>query len=455
MTCSSAGKEKGEKVLFGRYELRGVLGRGATARVYLARDLRSGALVAVKSVTGLPLGSRAAVEREISLMARLRHPHVLRLLGVLASRSAVHLVLELAPGGDLHSLLLPPSGDGDSAAPCLGRPLGEGAARGYFRQLISAVAHAHSRGVFHRDLKPENLLLDARGHLKVADFGLGLGLGARPGGGGHSSTDTVCGTLAYTAPEVLSKRGYDPAGVDVWSCGVVLFVLTAGYLPFNHPNLAVMYRSMRRGEHRCPAWTSPELRRLLARIFDPNPETRITVRGIAADAWFRKGLDEREWTAMMRSSPPDHPAILRWKEEEEDEEEAGEEEEEEERGCALNAFHIISFSSGCDLSGLFEPEPADRERFVSAEPAESLLNRVEEVAQEEGLGMRRKGKEGGLSGVLLEGQNGNFVAAVQVHRIAAGLSVVEVEKGGGAPERRLWRERLGPALKKNREANRT
>nr|CAD1828876.1 unnamed protein product [Ananas comosus var. bracteatus] len=454
MTCSSAGKEKGEKVLFGRYELRGVLGRGATARVYLARDLRSGALVAVKSVTGLPLGSRAAVEREISLMARLRHPHVLRLLGVLASRSAVHLVLELAPGGDLHSLLLPPSGDGDSAAPCLGRPLGEGAARGYFRQLISAVAHAHSRGVFHRDLKPENLLLDARGHLKVADFGLGLGLGARPGGGGHSSTDTVCGTLAYTAPRCSRSAGTTPPGS---TCGPAASSSSCSprvpplqppqprrHVPLHAPRRAPLPRVDLAG---APPPPRPDLRPQ-PRDEDHRPGDRR--RRLVPEGPRRARMDGDD--ALLAARPPRHPAV-----------EGG--------GGGRGGSGRGGGGGGAGVRAqrvphyilLLRVRPLRPLRTRAGRPGAVRLGRAGRVAAEpgrgggagRGAGDEEEGERGGLSGVLLEGQNGNFVAAVQVHRIAAGLSVVEVEKGGGAPERRLWRERLGPALKKNREANRT
>jgi serine/threonine protein kinase len=153
------------KVLLGRYELGGLLGRGASAKVYLARDLHTGRDVAIKSfpnprgATGA--GGPAPIEREAAILRRLRHRHVVRLHEILGTRSRVHFVLDLAAGGELFSLV-------DAS----GR-MTEDLARHYFRQLVSAVRYCHSRGVFHRDIKPENLLLDAAGDLKVADFGLG------------------------------------------------------------------------------------------------------------------------------------------------------------------------------------------------------------------------------------------------------------------------------------------
>ncbi|XP_044983818.1 CBL-interacting protein kinase 29-like [Hordeum vulgare subsp. vulgare] len=155
-------------------------------------------------------------------------------------------------------------------------------ARHYFRQLVSAVRYCHSRGVYHRDIKPENLLLDGEGELKVADFGLG----AIADGSLHH---TLCGTPAYVAPEILSKQGHDPAKDDIWSCGVVLFVLAAGYLPFNDASLINMYRKIYAGRFCCPNWFSPALRHLLRRILDPNPATRIDMDGIMEHPWFCHG----------------------------------------------------------------------------------------------------------------------------------------------------------------------
>ncbi|RZC71360.1 hypothetical protein C5167_034537, partial [Papaver somniferum] len=119
--------------------------------------------------------------------------------------------------------------------------LKEDEARKYFQQLINAVDYCRSRGVFHRDLKPENLLLDASGGLKVSDFGLSaLPQQVREDGLLH----TTCGTPNYVAPEVVNSKGYDGAKADLWSCGVILFVLMAGYLPFEEANIMELYKKV-------------------------------------------------------------------------------------------------------------------------------------------------------------------------------------------------------------------
>lgn len=232
---------------------------------------------------------------------------------------------------------------------------------------------------------------------------------------------TLCGTPAYVAPEILGKKGYDGAKVDVWSCGVILFVLVAGYLPFNDPNLMVMYKKIYSGEFRCPRWFSPELRQFLARVLDTNPETRITVDGIVNDPWFRKGYKEVKFHV---------------------EEDLGEKVEVEEKVVELNAFDLIAFSSGLNLSGLFDGEVGEEgERFLLRESAERVVEMVEAAAKVEGLAVRRR-KE---CGVEVEGCDSNFVIAVEVYRLAEEVVVVEAKgRGGGALE--VWKNKLRPHL---------
>lgn len=95
---------------------------------------------------------------------------------------------------------------------------------------------------------------------------------------------TSCGTPCYVAPEIICRKAYDGAKADIWSCGVILFALLAGYLPFHDSNLLALYRKIRKAEYKCPGWFSREVRKLLYRILNPNPDS-------AKIAWFRKGLN--------------------------------------------------------------------------------------------------------------------------------------------------------------------
>ncbi|XP_062187462.1 CBL-interacting protein kinase 29-like [Phragmites australis] len=417
-SAAGAGEEVAAgMVLLGRYELGGLLGRGASAKVYLARDLLTGRSVAIKSFPnpragGCEDGRRpVAIEREAAILPRLRHRHVVRLHEILATRKKVHFVLDLASGGELFSLV-------DAS----GR-MTEAHARHYFRQLISAVRYCHTRGVYHRDIKPENLLLDEAGDLKVADFGLGA---VADGNLRH----TLCGTPAYVAPEILSRKGYDPAMVDIWSCGVVLFVLAAGYLPFNDASLANMYRKIYAGKFRCPSWFSPALRDLMRRILNPNPDTRINTDSILSHPWFCDGASDDELARFMRG----HEEEARFKPE-----------FKEDMARDMTAFDILSFSPGSDLSGLFGAGPGKERVFVS-EPAATVLSRVEEAGRKEGYGVRREGKRGN-GPVYVEGESGGIVAKVSVFKLADTVSVVEVVKGDGAEAALFWTDRLEPAVK--------
>ncbi|KAH7514735.1 CBL-interacting serine/threonine-protein kinase 14 [Ziziphus jujuba] len=397
--------------LFGKYELGKLLGCGAFAKVFHARNIGTGQSVAIKAVSKqkiLKSGLTANVKREISIMRRLRHPNIVKLIEVLATKTKIYFVMEFAKGGELFTKV------------AKGR-FSEDLSRRYFQQLIAAVGYCHSRGIFHRDLKPENLLLDENWDLKVSDFGLSAVTEQAQSDG---LLHTLCGTPAYVAPEILAKKGYDGAKVDVWTCGVILYVLNAGYLPFNDPNLMVMYRKIYKGDFRYPKWTSPDLRRFISRLLDTNPKTRITVDQILQDPWFTRGYKEVNfYSENFDLSDQDNDK-------------------------GLNAFDLISFSSGFDLSGLFSNSDISDcgERFVSAESPQRIVERVEEVGKSVGLVVMRKDD---WAGARLEGHNGNFIAVLEIHRLTEKLVVVEVkamERNDGITEQ-IWKDKLRPQLR--------
>ncbi|KAA8517673.1 hypothetical protein F0562_015147 [Nyssa sinensis] len=399
-----------ESILFAKYELGKLLGYGAFAKVYHARNVETGQSVAIKAVSKQKIVKgdlTGHVEREISIMRRLRHPHIIRLFEVLATKTKIYFVMEFAKGGELFAKV------------AKGR-FSEDLSRRYFQQLISAVGYCHSRGVFHRDLKPENLLLDEDWGLKITDFGLSAVKNQiRPDGLLH----TLCGTPAYVAPEILAKKGYEGAKVDIWSCGVILYVLNAGYLPFNDPNLMVMYRKIYNGAFRCPKWTSPDLKRFLSRLLDSNPQTRITVDEILNDPWFMKDYKEIKL----------YEEDLELKNHDDNNE-------------LLNAFDIISFSSGFNLSSLFNKSDflEEIERFASIELPERITGKMEEVAKTEGVRVVRK-KDWGMK---LVGHNGNFAIVMEIHRLTDNLVVVEIKRRlrDDEPSQDFWKEKLRPQL---------
>ncbi|XP_065620039.1 CBL-interacting protein kinase 23 [Quercus suber] len=230
-SSSATGSNHG-RTRVGKYELGRTLGEGNFAKVKFARNVDTGENVAIKILDKEKILKHkmiAQIKREISTMKLIRHPNVIRMYEVMASRTKIYIVMEFVTGGELFDKIA-----------SRGR-LKEDEARKYFQQLINAVDYCHSRGVFHRDLKPENLLLDANAVLKVSDFGLSaLPQQVREDGLLH----TTCGTPNYVAPEVINNKGYDGAKADLWSCGVILFVLMAGYLPFEDSNLMSLYKKV-------------------------------------------------------------------------------------------------------------------------------------------------------------------------------------------------------------------
>ncbi|XP_050224448.1 CBL-interacting serine/threonine-protein kinase 12-like [Mercurialis annua] len=422
-----------QPLLLGRYEIGKLLGHGTFAKVYHARNVKTNESVAIKVIDKekiLKGGLIAHIKREISILRRVRHPNIVQLFEVMATKAKIYFVMEYVRGGELFNKV------------AKGR-LKEEVARKYFQQLVSAVSFCHARGVFHRDLKPENLLLDENGDLKVSDFGLSaVSDQIRQDGLFH----TFCGTPAYVAPEVLARKGYDAAKVDIWSCGVILFVLMAGYLPFHDQNIMVMYKKIYKGDFRCPRWFSHELVRLLTKLLDINPETRIAIPDVMENKWFKKGFkhikfyieddkffsfDDIENGGGQQLDKDDTGSCS--------DQSLSESDSEWEtrrrvntslpRPASLNAFDIISFSPGFDLSGLFE-EGGDGARFVSGAPVSKIISKLEEIAKVVSFAVRKKDCRVSLEGSR-EGVKGPLTIAAEIFELTPKLVVVEVKKKGG------------------------
>ncbi|KAL1829564.1 CBL-interacting serine/threonine-protein kinase 23 isoform X1 [Daucus carota subsp. sativus] len=402
----------------GRYELGRTLGEGSFAKVKFARNPETGENVAIKILDKekvLMHKMIGQIKREISTMKLIRHPNVIRMYEVMASKTKIYIVLEFVTGGELFDKIA-----------SKGR-LKEDEARKYFQQLINAVDYCHSRGVFHRDLKPENLLLDANGVLKVSDFGLSaLPQQLREDGLLH----TTCGTPNYVAPEVINNKGYDGAKADLWSCGVILYVLMAGYLPFEESNLMALYKKIFKADFSCPPWFSTSAKKLIKRILDPSPTTRITIQEVIENEWFKKGYQQPRFV-QEDVSLADVDAIFN---------ETGQEslivERREERPAApvpMNAFELISKSQGLNLSSLFEKQMGlvKREtRFTSKHPASEIISKIEETATPLGFDIKKNNYKLKLQGEK-SGRKGHLSVATEIFEVAPSLYMVEVRKAGG------------------------
>ncbi|KAL5569613.1 hypothetical protein UlMin_026188 [Ulmus minor] len=403
--------EKQGNVLMQKYEVGRLLGKGNFAKVYHAKKLETGQNVAIKVIEKekiLRVGLIDQTKREISVMRMVNHPNIVKLFEVMATKTKIYFVLEYAKGGELFNKI------------AKGK-LKEEMARKYFRQLISTVDYCHSRGVYHRDLKPENLLLDENGDLKVSDFGLSAFVESRLQ---DVLLQTACGTPAYVAPEVVCRKAYEGAKADIWSCGVILFVLLAGYLPFQDSNLMYLYKKIGKAEYKCPNWFSNEARKLLSRILNPDPNKRISIAKIMEHTWFRKGFNSQAGNGETKTTSEGVQELT--------------------KPTNFNAFDIISLSTGFDLSGLFtENDEKKVVQFTSTSSASSIMSKFEDVARH--LRLKVKKEKGCLK---MEGREGEMSIIAEIYEFIPSFHLVEIKKlsGDRLEYKRMMEKDMRPAL---------
>ncbi|XP_027334242.1 CBL-interacting serine/threonine-protein kinase 10 isoform X1 [Abrus precatorius] len=423
--------ESNSNVLMQRYELGRLLGQGTFGKVYYARSAITNQSVAIKVIDKdkiMRTGQAAQIMREISVMRVARHPNIIQLFEVMANKKKIYFVMEYAKGGELFNKV------------AKGK-LKEEVAHKYFKQLINAVDFCHSRGVYHRDIKPENILLDDNGNLKVSDFGLSaLADSKRQDGLLH----TPCGTPAYVAPEVIKRKGYDGVKADIWSCGIVLFVLLAGYLPFHDPNLIEMYRKINKAELKCPNWFPAEVCQLLSKMLDPNPDNRISISNIREYCWFNKGPNVKSKRPEVENNTVSSSGTIV-----PDQNDEGEAKEESVVPVSINAFDIISLSAGFDLSRFFDDHIQKREaRFSSRLPASIIISKLEDIAKQLKLKIRKK-----VAGLLKlerlnEGRKGVLSIDAEIFEVTPFFHLVEVKKSNGdtLEYQKILNEDIRPAL---------
>ncbi|XP_054804694.1 CBL-interacting serine/threonine-protein kinase 4-like [Prosopis cineraria] len=376
-------------VIFGKYQLTNFLGRGSFAKVYCGRSLADGSIVAVKIINKqtIKASMESRIVSEVNAMCRLHHhPNILKIYEVMATKTKIYLIIEYAAGGDLCSEIISKG------------HLTERLARRHFQQLVSALCFCHQNGVAHRDIKPQNLLLDKDGNLKVSDFGLSsLSENLR-----DHLLSTACGTPVYTAPEILQRQSYNGSLTDAWSCGLILYIMLTGYLPFNDYNIPMMCRKISMRDYQYPKCISKSARQVIYNLLEPNPMKRMSLESLYEIPWFKKSMEPEIERSMLR---------LGWDSCEKSE-------------AGLNAFEIISLSRGLDLGGLFEMR-LDK-MFTSNAEKNVVVEKVKEI----GLGLGFKIEEG-KNGLIGLGK-GKVAIIVEVSEIVKDLLLVtmKVDEGG-------------------------
>lgn len=260
----------------GNYVIQKTVGEGNFAKVKLAKHKLTGAEVAIKVIDKTTLDEKklSKLYREIRIMKLLHHPNIVKLYEVIETKNTVFLVMEYASGGELYDYLV------------VHGKMKEKEARAKFRQILSAVSYCHKKRVIHRDLKAENLLLDENLNIKIADFGFSNTFDP------ENKLDTFCGSPPYAAPELFQGRRYTGPEVDIWSLGVILYVLTTGCLPFDGKNLQEMRESVCRGKYRIPFYLSDTCEKLLRKFLVRDPEKRSGLDMLIDDIWINEGFTD-------------------------------------------------------------------------------------------------------------------------------------------------------------------
>ncbi|AMD19516.1 HCL635Wp [Eremothecium sinecaudum] len=281
-----ASSPRGDKI--GPWKLGDTLGSGSTGKVLMAENEQTGQKAAMKVISKSVFNAQGStfvgsndpdvlpygIEREIIIMKLLNHPNVLRLYDVWETSSDLYMVLEYVEKGELFNLLVERG------------PLPENEAVRFFRQIIIGISYCHALGIVHRDLKPENLLLDHKYNIKLADFGMAA-LESK-----DKLLETSCGSPHYAAPEIVSGLPYHGFESDVWSCGVILFALLTGRLPFDEEdgNIRNLLLKVQSGKFEMPGddEISPEAQNLIGAILTVDPEKRIKTREILKHPLLQK-----------------------------------------------------------------------------------------------------------------------------------------------------------------------
>merc|ERR550534_1671609 len=250
------------------------IGEGTFGKVKLGTHVLTGECVAVKVLEKERIVDTADVERvarEIHILKLIRKcRHIIQLYEIIETPRQIYLIMEYAPGGELFDYIVE-RGRAEEPEACR-----------FLHQILAGVERVHEHSVVHRDLKPENLLLTDKRDIKIVDFGLS---------NTHKEGQllhTACGSPCYAAPEMIANKHYVPCMVDIWSCGVILFALVCGYLPFEDQNHVELYRKICAAEYEMPEFVSEGVADLIRGMLTTDPDQRMTLKRIREHAWYRQ-----------------------------------------------------------------------------------------------------------------------------------------------------------------------
>ena len=255
-----------------QYKLGEKLGEGTFGTVYLATHKLTKQKVAIKIIEKKKLRKeidKIRLEREITILKKLHHSNIINLYSTIETNSQIYLIQEYASGKELFDYIIQK------------KKLCEKETLKYFQQIISGIEYIHKLGICHRDLKPENIILTLNNEIKIIDFGLSNFYNK------NQLLKSVCGSPCYAAPEILKGNIYSGLKIDIWSCGIILYMMITGNLPFNDNNQISLYKQIIHGKYYIPSFVPKKLSDLIKNILVTNPKKRFNLNDIKEHSWFK------------------------------------------------------------------------------------------------------------------------------------------------------------------------
>jgi len=277
----------------GNYMIKYTLGQGTFGKVKLGIYLPNDEKVAIKILEKNRITEKddeIRVKREFDMISQFNHPNVILVAEIFESEDSFYSVMEFCEGGELFNYIVKKN------------RLSEEESAFFFFQLINGLEYIHSLGIVHRDLKPENLLLTSDHILKIIDFGLSNYFKENQ----EPLLSTPCGSPCYASPEMVAGKKYDGFKIDVWSCGIILYAMLCGYLPFEDNENEVLFKKILECELEFPDYVKDLSIDLISKILVTDPQKRITIPKIKEHPFYLKGKEifEQEFSIMQEIRPP-------------------------------------------------------------------------------------------------------------------------------------------------------
>ncbi|CAG8227252.1 unnamed protein product [Penicillium salamii] len=283
----------------GQWALGKTIGAGSMGKVKLAKNTETGEQVAIKIVPRLSTeehrtsreteradrSKEIRTAREAAIVSLVNHPYICGMRDVVRTSYHWYMLFEYVNGGQMLDYIISHG------------KLKEKQARKFARQIASALDYCHRNSIVHRDLKIENILISKTGDIKIIDFGLSNLFSPR------SLLKTFCGSLYFAAPELLQARQYTGPEVDVWSFGIVLYVLVCGKVPFDDQSMPQLHAKIKKGAVEYPPGLTAECRHIISRMLVTDPKQRASLAEIMNHPWMNKGFSNAPENYLPHREP--------------------------------------------------------------------------------------------------------------------------------------------------------